>query len=68
MAGHGRDITGDQHPSGIRGDSQNFSIGGGVGNDALGAAEIKGWLPSAQAPCDFGVEIGIGLESNLQSG
>ena len=68
ITGHRRYIAGDQNPSGGCGKPENFRIGNRVGDDALSAAEINGEFPPAQTPHDFGIEIGIGLECDLQSG
>ncbi len=68
MIGHGRDIAGDQNPSGGCGDPQNFRSGSRVGDDTLSTPEINGGFAPTQCPPNFRIEVGIGLEGNLQSG
>jgi hypothetical protein len=65
---HRSDITRNQNPTSLGGDTQNFRSGSAIRNYVGRVPEIEGGLCTSQASADVGTEIGISLKGDPQGG
>lgn len=65
---HGSEIARDKSAAGIGGNVQNARIVSAIGKNAGSALEIDSCLPPPQSLPDVGINIGVGLKSELQAG